>query len=103
MIRSRIRTFICFGALVSIMVSLGSTTSAQTLPSGTPQKFEPTNYGFEYTRREVMIPMRDGVKLHTVIVVPKGAKRAPIRWPRTPSNATELTIDAASSHLGPIL
>src|SRR5260370_40853934 len=103
MIRSRIRTFICFGALVSIMVSLCSTTSAQTLPSETPQKFEPTNYGFEYTRREVMIPMRDGVKLHTVIVVPKGAKRAPILLTRTPYNATELTSHAASSHLGPIL
>ena len=34
-----------------------------------------------------MIPMRDGVKLHTVIVVPKGAKRAPILLTRTPYNA----------------
>lgn len=103
MIRSRIRTFICFGALVSIMVSLCSTTSAQTLPSETPQKFESTNYGFEYTRRDVMIPMRDGVKLHTVIIEPKGVKRAPILLTRTPYNATELTSHAASSHLGPIL
>ena len=28
---------------------------------------------FDYVRRDVMIPMRDGVKLHTVILVPKGA------------------------------
>jgi len=51
----------------------------------------------------VMIPMRDGVKLHTVIIVPKGAKHAPILLTRTPYNATELTSHAASSHLGPIL
>ena len=74
-----------------------------TLPSETPSKFEPTYYGFDYVRREVMIPMRDGVKLHTVILVPKGAKRAPILLTRTPYNATALTSHAESSHLGPIL
>ncbi len=54
-------------------------------------------------RREVMIPMRDGVKLHTVILVPKGAKAAPILLTRTPYNATELTTHINSSHLGPSL
>src|SRR6476620_2439742 len=43
------------------------------LPSETPDKFEPTNDGFDYIKRDVMIPMRDGVRLHTVILVPKGA------------------------------
>src|SRR5216684_6807223 len=74
-----------------------------TLPSERPVNFEPTNEGFEYTRRDVMIPMRDGVKLHTVILVPKGAKGAPILLTRTPYNATDLTSHAPSSHLGPIL
>jgi uncharacterized protein len=73
------------------------------LPSETPEKFEPTNYGFDYIKRDVMIPMRDGVKLHTVIITPKGARRAPILLTRTPYNATELTSHAQSSHLGPIL
>ena len=45
------------------------------LPSEIPAKFKPTNDGFDYVRRDVMIPMRDGVKLHTVILVPKGAQR----------------------------
>jgi putative CocE/NonD family hydrolase len=85
-----------------LLVSL-LTGQAQTLPSETPEKFTPTNAEFEYSRREVMIPMRDGVKLHTVIIVPKGARRAPILLTRTPYNATELTSHAASSHLGPIL
>jgi uncharacterized protein len=50
-----------------------------------------------------MIPMRDGVKLHTVILVPKAAKHAPILLTRTPYDANVLTGHAQSSHLGPIL
>jgi hypothetical protein len=56
--------------------------------------------GFDYVRREVMIPMRDGVKLHTVILVPKGAKGAGILLTRTPYNANALTTNALSSHMG---
>ena len=74
-----------------------------TLPSERPDKLEPTNYGFDYVRRVVMIPMRDGVKLHTVILVPKGAKNAPILLTRTPYNADQLTAHTESSHLGPSL
>jgi putative CocE/NonD family hydrolase len=76
---------------------------AQTLPSETPSKFETTNAGFNYTRREVMIPMRDGVKLHTVILVPKGARNAPILLTRTPYNASERTRNLNSSDLGSAL
>jgi putative CocE/NonD family hydrolase len=50
-----------------------------------------------------MIPMRDGVKLHTVILVPRGAKNAPILLTRTPYDADTLTGHAQSAHLGPIL
>ncbi|HSQ36163.1 MAG TPA: CocE/NonD family hydrolase [Candidatus Binatia bacterium] len=73
------------------------------LPSETPDIFVPASDGFDFIRREVMIPMRDQVKLHTVILVPKGASRAPILLTRTPYNATLLTSHAPSSHLGPIL
>ncbi|HWF03507.1 MAG TPA: CocE/NonD family hydrolase, partial [Candidatus Angelobacter sp.] len=50
--------------------------------------------------------MRDGVKLHTVILVPRSAtkaKPAAILLTRTPYSADELTTHAASSHLGPAL
>src|SRR5579859_6499969 len=77
--------------------------SATTLPSGMPAQLKPVTDTFDYTRREVMIPMRDGVKLHTVILIPKGAKNAPILLTRTPYNASDLTSHANSSHLGPIL
>jgi uncharacterized protein len=77
--------------------------NASTLPSETPDSFRPVTGSFDYVRRQVMIPMRDGVKLHTVILVPKGAHGAPILLTRTPYSADELTTHAQSSHLGPIL
>src|SRR5947209_10081236 len=39
------------------------------LPSEMPDKFTPVTDSFDFVRRDVMIPMRDGVKLHTVIMV----------------------------------
>jgi putative CocE/NonD family hydrolase len=77
--------------------------SYPALPSEIPSKFTPATAAFDYTRREVMIPMRDGVKLHTVILVPRGAKGAPILFTRTPYNANELTRRGQSAHLGTTL
>jgi putative CocE/NonD family hydrolase len=74
-----------------------------SLPSETPARLVPATDGFDYERRDVMIPMRDGVKLHTVILLPQGAKGAPILLTRTPYDATALTSHAQSAHLGPIL
>ena len=73
------------------------------LPSDTPATLQAVTRTFDYVKRDVMIPMRDGVKLHTVVIVPKGAKGAPILLTRTPYNATALTSHASSAHLGPIL
>jgi putative CocE/NonD family hydrolase len=76
-------------------------------PSETPETLvipnTGPNSGFDYTKKTVEIPMRDGVKLHTVILVPRGAKNAPILLTRTPYNADELTAHRQSSHLGPTL
>src|SRR5215467_12066152 len=78
-------------------------SSQATLASETPAHLKVADNTWGYTRRDVMIPMRDGVKLHTVILVLKGTKNAPILLTRTPYSATELTSHAASAHLGPIL
>ncbi|KJV34861.1 glutaryl-7-ACA acylase [Luteibacter yeojuensis] len=69
------------------------------LPSETPADFKPATGAFDYEKRDVMILMRDGVKLHTVILVPKGAKHAGILFTRTPYNATEMTSAIESGHL----
>jgi hypothetical protein len=95
----------CFALAVALLAVSVPAISQNTpaYPSETPAHFQPTNYGFDYERRDVMIPMRDGVRLHTVILLPKGAKNAPILFTRTPYSATALTSHAQSAHLGPIL
>jgi hypothetical protein len=72
-------------------------------PSETPEHLKPVTSSFNFERREAMIPMRDGVHLHTVILVPKGASHAPIPLTRTPYSADELTTHSASAHLAPNL
>ncbi|HET7747019.1 MAG TPA: CocE/NonD family hydrolase [Vicinamibacteria bacterium] len=72
-------------------------------PSETPSTFERRPDRFDHERRDVMIAMRDGVRLHTVILVPKGARGAPILLTRTPYDATALTTNVNSSQLGPLL
>ena len=63
-----------------------------------PKDFSPVTEAFDHERREVMIPMRDGVKLHTVIVIPKGSTPAPIILTRTPYGADKPTTVASSPH-----
>src|SRR4030095_852263 len=98
-----IRQLVLLCAGFAILLSFNDTIFAQNYPSETPGKFEPTNQGFNYTKREVKIPMRDGVKLHTVIIVPNGARNAPMLLTRTPYDASSLTSHADSSDLGSIL
>ncbi len=73
------------------------------LPSETPAAFKPVTESWDHVRRIVEIPMRDGVKLHTVILVPRNAKGAPMLLTRTPYDADGLTSHAQSAHLGPML
>src|SRR6478735_7832618 len=72
-------------------------------PSETPAKFKPTTDGHDYVRRIAEIPMRDGVKLHTVILVPKGAKHEGILMTRTPYDADSLTANTPSGRLATTL
>ncbi len=94
--------------LAAVIVAVGCAVAAARqqypqLPSETPARLQRPTDEFDYVRRDVMIPMRDGVKLHTVILVPKGARRAPILLTRTPYDATALTSHAPSGHLASIL
>jgi uncharacterized protein len=75
----------------------------QTVPNETPAAFAPRVESFDYTQREAMIPMRDGVKLKTVILIPRGAHRAPILLSRTPYGATSRIAKDVSSHLDALL
>jgi putative CocE/NonD family hydrolase len=97
---------LAFGAMLLPGSSSGQAPAPAkypAFPSETPATVKPAEASFDYVRRDLMIPMRDGVKLHTVILVPRGAKGAPILLTRTPYDATVLTTRAQSSHLGPTL
>src|SRR5580704_10385356 len=59
----------------------------KAIESDIPPQFTSPAANFNYTKLVQMIPMRDGVKLYTVIVIPKGATHAPILLTRTPYNA----------------
>ena len=88
-------------AAASLLIAAAAGAPAQTpvwLPD-IPATFVRPTTGFDYDKREVMIPMRDGVKLHTVIVVPKGATSAPIILTRTPYNASGRTARNQSASM----
>ncbi|WP_158915092.1 CocE/NonD family hydrolase [Caulobacter sp. S45] len=72
-------------------------------PTDMPANFEGRTDSFDYVRREVMIPMRDGVKLHTILIIPKGASRAPILLDRTPYGAGEHTSREQSPHMAAVI
>ncbi|HET6169952.1 MAG TPA: CocE/NonD family hydrolase [Terracidiphilus sp.] len=110
MLNSRLSAVFAVTTFAAALSAAGQTAPSETArplypdyPSETPASLQPAAGSFDYTRRVVMIPMRDGVRLHTVILVPKGAEHAPILMTRTPYNADALTSHAASSHLGPTL
>ena len=78
-----------FVLLASIALATTAIAQDKTAPVGgdIPAKFVPPTAAQDYVKREVMIPMRDGTKLYTVIVYPKGVTNAPIVLTRTPYNA----------------
>src|SRR4029079_5441874 len=56
-----------------------------------PERFAPPRGEFQYVRREVTVPMRDGVKLYAVLIIPNGAGKFPIMLDRTPYSADKAT------------
>ncbi len=81
------------GRVAVLTVWLGTTAVCGLAQSGklpgddlTPN-FKAPAVDSDYDKRVVMVPMRDGTKLYTVICVPKDAKGAPILLTRTPYDA----------------
>ena len=67
--------------------------------SDIPAKFTAQKTNYDYVKRVEMVPMHDGVKLYTVIVIPKGATHAPILLTRTPYDAAGRTQQHESPHM----
>jgi putative CocE/NonD family hydrolase len=87
--QGRSRTFSVVAALILVSGLENpyrlSAVERPTPPS--PPEFTFPRDDFDYVKRTAEIPMRDGVKLHTVIVVPKSAGALPILLTRTPYDA----------------
>lgn len=91
------RLALCAAAIAMLLAAVWAQTAPMT--PDIPSKYEAPAVTSDYVRRVVMIPMRDGVKLHTVIVVPRGARNAPILLTRTPYNASQRTERIRSPHM----
>src|SRR5262249_48393759 len=94
------------GVLVkSAGIAYGQSGGASDLPSDIPgdRKFAQSPEEYDFTKRDVMIPMRDGVKLHTIILVPKNAQHAPMLLTRTPYGAAKAISRNESTHLAATL
>jgi len=93
-----------------LLAALHGAAAAQTAPMAPDipaSRFAATVPNADYIRQEVMIPMRDGTKLYTVIVIPKAVAnataKAPIMLTRTPYNAARRTGRMKSPHITSIL
>jgi putative CocE/NonD family hydrolase len=89
--------------LLAALVQPAWAQTAAMAPDIGATSFQAVVPGADYIRQEVMIPMRDGVKLHTVIVIPNGAQHAPIMLTRTPYNASKRTDRMESPHMASIM
>src|SRR5260370_16768622 len=77
-----------FAGLLLVWPLLIGNATAQTVGS------------LEYVRREEMIPMRDGVKLFTIILAPKSSlSPMPFMYLRTPYSAVEYPPPFPAHHL----
>ena len=85
---------------LSLLLLLVVSFSCKTTPK---KEAEPVNYVKEnYTKKEVQITMRDGIKLHTTIYSPKDtSKTYPILLQRTPYSCQPYGEDEMRSKIGP--
>jgi putative CocE/NonD family hydrolase len=86
-------------AATLVLTSLPLLAQGKPRDSDIPADFKAPTADYNYTKRVEMVPMRDGVKLYTVIVIPKGATRAPILLTRTPYNAKDRAARSESPHM----
>jgi putative CocE/NonD family hydrolase len=81
-------TFLCTYLAVAAPPPKQDSDLVQT-GSDVPEKWKRPEANYDYLKRDVMIPMRDGVELHTIIVLPKNARGLPMLLERTPYDASE--------------
>jgi putative CocE/NonD family hydrolase len=79
--------------LCASLVFVGAEARTPDPAGDIPTKFVPVLSSYDYDKRDVMIPMRDGAKLHAVLIVPHSVRHGPILLDRTPYSAKKFTSD----------
>src|ERR1044072_4777401 len=104
--RMKIKTAVarCLALLVLFGIATAAPARDAAPLNDIPKELKAPPVERDYTRRIEMIPMRDGVKLNTIILIPKDAQKssnkgAPILLTRTPYNAAERAKRSVSRSL----
>src|SRR5690349_14031994 len=85
---------------IALVLCTVAPTVAVAQPAPPAEKPEPVNAS--YTKYEYRIPMRDGVKLHTAVYVPKDDSQTyPMLLTRTPYSCAPYGVDKYPDKLGP--
>ncbi|HZZ68122.1 MAG TPA: CocE/NonD family hydrolase [Phenylobacterium sp.] len=93
-----LKTFV-LGAIAALALAAPAWAQTPPMTPDIPAKFEAPTAHNDWIKRTVMIPMRDGVKLYTVIVMKKGTHDGPILLTRTPYNAKKRAERFDSPHI----
>jgi len=99
------RTLLRSAASLISLVAVAAAPPAPVTPM-TPDvvaKYDPVLPEADYVKRVEMVPMRDGTKLYTVIVMKKGTRNGPILLSRTPYDAKASMNREASQSVVDIL
>jgi putative CocE/NonD family hydrolase len=103
-LRAALAATLYFGIAAHVWASPApNSATGAALTTEAPADFKPVQSSFDFERRTAMIPMRDGVKLYTVILVPKAAQHAPILLTRTPYGADDRIAKHDSAHIGAVM
>jgi putative CocE/NonD family hydrolase len=110
------RTLTCAAALLSLAFAAPVLAKPKPVASAvvTPPKITPMTPDVfdsydkvrpdaDFVRRVIMVPMRDGVKLYTVVVFKKGTKDGPILLSRTPYDAKGSMARTSSQSVNEVL
>src|SRR5206468_2811214 len=73
--------------LLAVAAAPPATAPVTAMTPDVVAKYEQVKPWADFVRREVMIPMRDGTKLYTVLVFKKGTANGPILLTRSPYDA----------------
>src|SRR6476660_8092701 len=82
-----LRTAAALAPLFAIAAAPPTTGPVTPMTPDVVAKYEPVLPEADYVKRVAMVPMRDGTKLYTVIVMKKGTRNGPILLSRTPYDA----------------